>query len=103
MEFVKFIFHDGREVIVPASNIENFRSIFFEDIKELIYPDADGNFNKVEKKSIESKDVSIALKSYQKENDDLIKENEKLKKEIDSKKKVETKPLLAKKSKTKTK
>lgn len=83
MEYVKVVLDNGNEPIVPVSNLETFRRIFFNNIIEIIYPDKDGKFKESTKKTNNSVDVSKAISSLKAENDALEKENELLKASLD--------------------
>lgn len=102
MNTVKFVFHDGREVITPTDNIENFRRIFFHEISEIIYPDANGNFKATGKKVATGVDYSKAVEAFKSENEELAKENAILKEALDKiNSTVDNTVEVAAKSKTK--
>jgi hypothetical protein len=104
MKNLKVFLKSGSEVFVPESNIETFRRIHFDNIVEIVYPDSKGEY-KATKKVVESVDVSVAINSFKKENEELAKENEILKETLENLNTIvdDVAEKTAKKSKTKTK
>ena len=76
MDKVKIALNSGNEVFVPLVNLENFRRIFFNQIVEIIYPDAQGNFKEVKKSATSNVDQTKIIESYKSENAALQKEIE---------------------------
>jgi len=83
MDKVKIALNSGNEVFVPLVNLENFRRIFFNQIVEIIYPDAQGNFKEVKKSATSNVDQTKIIESYKSENAALQKEIEDLTAEND--------------------
>jgi hypothetical protein len=103
-EFIKVVLTDDRSIMVPSENMENFRRIFFNQIADVIYPDAKGNYRETKKVIVNALDVTKVVESYKAENEALAEENEILKATIESiNSTVDTVAEKAKKSKTKTK
>lgn len=84
MDFVKIILTNGNSPIVPTTNLETFRRIFWNQISEIIYPDIDGNFKETPK--ADNNPLKKAVEMYQVENAELEKENAELKEALAKKK-----------------